>query len=139
VAGPLFLVAFPPTVVAFVALRGRQPVHIEAFEDAPHAGLAYLHVVVALEVHLDFARSEVIVLPQVDDLSDDIDVRRVGAGLRPLRPISQALDTFSLEASQPPVVGLPADAVVATRRRHVPGDFHDMTKDRKPTTRLTVQ
>ena len=72
VAGQRFLVAFPASVVALVALRGRQPVQVEALEDAPHAGLADRDVVVALEVHRDLERPEVVVLAQVHDLADDL-------------------------------------------------------------------
>jgi hypothetical protein len=42
--------------------------------DAPHAGVADVDVVVALEVHGDLGRAEVVVLAQVDDLADDLDV-----------------------------------------------------------------
>ncbi len=42
-----------------------------------------LHVVVALQVHRDLGRPEVVVLPQVEDLSDDVHVGRVRAQVRP--------------------------------------------------------
>lgn len=74
VAGTLFLVAAPPLLVALVALGGGQPVHPEALEDAVDRRRGDLHVVVATQVHLDLQRAEVVVLPQVDDLLDDLRV-----------------------------------------------------------------
>jgi hypothetical protein len=34
--GELLLVALPPSVMTLVALRARQPIHVEPFENAPH-------------------------------------------------------------------------------------------------------
>ncbi len=66
------LVPLPFAVVPLVALGGGQPGQVDPFEDAPDPGLADLDVVVALEVHGDLRRAEVVVLPQVDDLPDDL-------------------------------------------------------------------
>jgi hypothetical protein len=52
---------------------------------APDAGFGHLHVVVALEVHRDLARTEVVVLPQVEDLADHVNVGGVGAMVRSTR------------------------------------------------------
>jgi len=52
----------------------------EPLQDAPHDGLADLDLVVALEVHGDLGRAEVVVLTQVDDLADDLGAGGVGAG-----------------------------------------------------------
>jgi hypothetical protein len=62
VPGLRLLVPLPAVDVAAVALRGRQPVHLQALEDPPHAGVAHSKVVVALEIHRNlrptsFARS----------------------------------------------------------------------------------
>ena len=46
VTGLLLLVALPPIHVSAVALGGREPVHVQALEDPPHARGAYLEVVV---------------------------------------------------------------------------------------------
>ena len=60
--GSGLLVPFPVAVVALVPLGGGQPVQAQPFEDAPHARVAELVVVVALEVHRDLGRPEVVVL-----------------------------------------------------------------------------
>jgi hypothetical protein len=74
VARQRLLVALPPVGVAFVPLRRRQPVEIKALEDPVHARVADLDVVVALEIHRDLQRPEVVVLAQVDDLADHLAV-----------------------------------------------------------------
>jgi hypothetical protein len=63
--GLLFLVALPAPLERFVALRAGQAVHLESSEDPPHPGLGNLDVVVALDVHRDLQRPEVVVLAQV--------------------------------------------------------------------------
>ena len=90
-AGQLLLIPLPPPVLRLVPLRGRQPVHAQALEDPPHPGVTDLDVVVALEVHRDLGRAEVVVLPQVNDLPCDLGAGLVRAGLRPLRPVPQGL------------------------------------------------
>ena len=72
--GQRFLVAFPSSVMPLVALIGRQPAKLEAVQNAPDAGLGDRDVVIPLEVHHDLVRTEVVVLPQVDDLRDDVAV-----------------------------------------------------------------
>ena len=78
-AGQRLLVALPAVGVALVALRCRQPVELEALEDPPDRRVADLDVVVALQVHRDLQRPEVVVLAQVDDLADDLGLGRVRA------------------------------------------------------------
>jgi hypothetical protein len=56
------LIALPAAVVALVPLGGGQAVELQPLEDAPDAGAADLHLVVALEVHGDPSRAEVVVL-----------------------------------------------------------------------------
>ena len=89
VAGQRLLIAFPAAVVAFVALGGREPTQLEPFEDAPHARGADLDVVVALEVHGDPGRAEVVVLAQIDDLAHDLGVGGVRAHPRAVGAISE--------------------------------------------------
>ena len=88
-------------------------------------------VVVALEIHLDLLRSEVIAGAQVDDLCDDLAGGRPGADMRPLRAISKPVEPQLLVAPQPAVVGLPADAVVATGVGNVPGHLLGVPDDRE--------
>jgi hypothetical protein len=54
------------------------------------------NVVVALQIHHDLVRPEVVVLAQVDDLADDIVPRDVRAGVRPARRVPQALNPVLL-------------------------------------------
>ena len=74
VAGPLLLIPFPAPLVALVALGGWQPVHAQPPQDPPDARGAHLHVVVALQVHRDLGRPEVVVPAQPDDLLDHLSI-----------------------------------------------------------------
>jgi Phage integrase family len=96
--GALFLVALPASVVALVALRGREAAHVQAVQDAPDAGDADGDVVVAVQVHGDLAGSEVVVLPQMDDLVDDFGSSGVRAGAGPFGAVAQAVDAFGFVA-----------------------------------------
>src|SRR4051794_27371275 len=60
--GPLLLVALPPSCVTLVALRSRQSIHSQPLEDSPHTRRADVDVVVALQVHPDLQRPEVVML-----------------------------------------------------------------------------
>ena len=82
VAGELLFVAEVSLVEPFVALRGGETVELETFEDPPHSRVRDGHVVVAVQVHRDPRRAEVVVLPQVEDLADDVDMGGVRAHLR---------------------------------------------------------
>jgi hypothetical protein len=73
--GQLLLVALPALLVTLVALRCPQPAHVEPLEDPPDGGVTDLDVVIALQVHRDLQRTEVVVLTQVDDLADDLWLR----------------------------------------------------------------
>src|SRR5271155_566546 len=93
-AGTLLLVALPPSRVALVALRGRQPIHPEPLEDSPHPRRADLDVVVALQVHPDLHGPEVVMLAQVDDLFDHVGMSDRRAIQRCTRPILEAFETL---------------------------------------------
>jgi hypothetical protein len=69
------LVALPAILVPLVALRTRQPVHVEALEDVPDSGRADRDDAIALQVHRDPQGPEVAVLAQGDDLSDHLYLR----------------------------------------------------------------
>lgn len=71
VAGQLLLVALPSFVVALVALRGGQSAHVQALRIRQTPGLEMVMLWYRFEAHRDLFGPEVIVLPQVDDLSDD--------------------------------------------------------------------
>ena len=51
-------------------------------QDPPYTGLGDIDVVVALEVHRDLVRAEVIVLAQVHELADHVRIGLVWAVLR---------------------------------------------------------
>ena len=74
--GPL--VTLPAIDVAAVALRPRQPAHIEALEDAPDARGADRDVVIAREVHRDLVGTGVLGAAQVDDLAHHLGLGLVG-------------------------------------------------------------
>jgi hypothetical protein len=139
VAGQGLLIALPAPIVALVPLGGGPPVQLQPLEDPPHAGAADLDLVVALEVHRDLGRPEVVVLAQVDDLAHDLDMGGPGADQRPLGPVPQAFDAMGLVAAVPDVVALAADAVVAAGQGDVAGDLLGMADDRQATPHLTRQ
>lgn len=130
-AGRCFSKRFPAQVARLVPLRSGQATHVQAVQDAPHARLADLDVVVALEVYLDLAGSEVVALPNVDDLLDDFDAGGVWLGPAPLGLVEQAVDAVGLIAAEPGVVDRAADADVSAGHGHVPGDFLDVTQYRQ--------
>ena len=78
--GQRLLAPLPALVVALGGLGGREPVELQALEDAPHPGLRDRDVVVAGQVHRDLGGAEVVVLTQVDELADDLSPG--GPGLR---------------------------------------------------------
>src|SRR5665213_195632 len=131
------LVALPAVLVALVALGARQPAHAQALEDPPDPGRADLDLVVALEVHGDLVRPEVVVLAEVDDLADDLLLRRLGAQVRPRGSIPQADDAQLLVPAEPHVVALPGDAVVPTCQGDVAADLLGMADDRQPSSRVS--
>ena len=61
-AWALLLVTLPPGLLAFVALRRRQPAQAEFVQDPPDSGRADGEVVVALQVHGDLVRPEMVSL-----------------------------------------------------------------------------
>ena len=106
VAGQRLLVALPTVGRGACSAASRQPVHVEAFEDPPHPRRADRDVVVALQVHRDLARPEVIVLAQVDDLADDLGLGRVRRVQRRRGTVPQAVLAELLVAAEPLVEGL---------------------------------
>src|SRR5262249_4916153 len=88
--------------------------------------------------HRDLRGPEVIALPQVDDLPDDLGTGLMRAGLRPPRPVPQRVSPARLITATPLVEGLPGDPVVAARQRNVPGDLLGMTQDGQSPGRVLV-
>jgi hypothetical protein len=62
-------------------------------------------VVVALEIHRDLRRSEVIGRAKVDDLADHLTARRVGARVRPAGARSQPVDPELATSASPAASG----------------------------------
>jgi hypothetical protein len=131
VTGQRLLIALAPSVVALVALGGGQAVELQPLEDAPHAGVAELDVVVALEVHGDPGRAEVVVLAQVDDLADHFGAGGVGADVGAVGAVPEPVQAVGVVAAAPGVEALAADAVVAAGQGHVAGDLLSMAQDRQ--------
>ena len=112
-AGTLLLVALPPSGVTLVTLRGGQSIHVQPLEDSPHPRRADIDVVVALEVHPDLQRAEVVMLAQVDDLLDDVGMGDRRAVQRSAGAVLEALQALVFVSALPPVEDVAADAVVA--------------------------
>jgi hypothetical protein len=127
--GSGLLRALPAAVVALVSLGGGQPVQAQPFADAPHARVAELDVVVALEVHRDLGWAEVVVLAQVDDLADHLGAGGVGTDQRPVGAVPEPVQAIRVIAPAPFVEHLAADAVVAAGQRHVAGDLFSVAQD----------
>jgi hypothetical protein len=92
---------------------------------------ADLDVVVALEVHGDPGRAEVVVLAQVEDLAHDLGAGGVGTGLGPVGPVPEPVQAVGVVAAAPGVEALAADAVVAAGQADVAGDLLSMAQDRQ--------
>jgi hypothetical protein len=133
------LIAFPALVVALVPLGGRQAIEVQPLEDAPHPRGAELDVVVALEVHGDLGRAEVVVLAQVDELADDLGAGGVGAHPWPVGTIPEPVQAVGVVAAFPGVEDLAADAVVAAGQADVAGDLLSVAQDRQAPRRPSGQ
>ena len=90
VAGLRLLVALPALAVRLMLLIRRQPIHPVPLQDAMHRGARDLDAMEPVQIRRDPARSEVIVLAQVEDLADHLARRRSRRSLRRPRPIAQA-------------------------------------------------
>ena len=58
--------------MGLVALRARQAIHVEALQDPPGPRGTDIEVVVALLMHGDLLRPEVVFRAQIDDLADHL-------------------------------------------------------------------
>jgi hypothetical protein len=82
--------------------------------------------VIALEIHGDLHRSEVVVLPQMNDLADDFRMGHGRAVQRRARAVLQTLEAFVLVAPLPAVEDVATDAVVAAGRGDIAADLRGM-------------
>src|SRR6516225_5025150 len=131
-----FLVALPAVGVALVALRCGEPVQAAALEDPIHPGVADLDVVVALQVHRDLQRAEVIVLAQVDDLPDDFSRGLIRTVQRGRGPVPQPFLAEILVATPPLIEALPGDPVIPARRRHAARHLFSVAEHRQTMPHL---
>ena len=90
VAGLRLLVALPALPVRSVLLIRREPRHAVPRQDAVHRGYRDRDLVEARQVRGDATCSEVVVLPQIEDLADDLTRRRARRAMRRPRTIAQA-------------------------------------------------
>jgi hypothetical protein len=75
--GCCFSYSFLSGLRAFVSLRRGKLAHPDVMQNPPHSGRATRDVVVPLQVHRDFERSEVVQAVQPEDLLDHLDAGRV--------------------------------------------------------------
>jgi hypothetical protein len=94
VPGQLFFVALPSFVEPFVSVGDRQAVEVQALEDPSDTGGGHLDVVIALEVHRDLSRPEMVVLAEIEDLPGYVDMGGVGAVARSPGQIPQTVDAL---------------------------------------------
>src|SRR4030088_871400 len=138
-AGTLLLVALPPSRVTLIALRGRQSIHTEPLEDSPDPRRADLDIVIALQVHPDLHRPEVVMLSQVDDLLDYVGMSDRRAVQGRTRPILKTFETLVLVPALPAVKDVAADAVVAACGSDVPADLFSVLTHRQAPVRPPEQ
>jgi hypothetical protein len=125
--------------MALVPLRGRQPVKAQPLEDAPHPRRADRYIVVALQVHRDLRRAEVIVLAQPQDLLDHLGAGGLRRVVRLAGPVPQPGKALGLIAAQPLVEAVAADAVVPAGGRNVAADLLGVPQHRQPVPGLALQ
>ena len=107
VTGLGFFVALPPFRLRPILLIGGQPVHAMPHQDAVHRGHGEGLLMKAPEVVGDPAGAEVIVLPQIQDLADDV---ARGGSRRPVWrawPIGEPCLTLRSVSALPAVKRLP--------------------------------
>jgi hypothetical protein len=131
VPGLRLLIPLPALGVAFVALRGRQPTQIQALEDSPDTRHADLDVVVALEVHGNLLRPEVVVLTEVENLADCLVRSGARADVGTAGSVAQPVHAEPVEAALPFVEDLPRDAVIPAGQGDVVADLLGVSNDGK--------
>jgi hypothetical protein len=87
--------------------------------------------VVAVEVHGDLVRTEVVVLAQIEDLADDLLSGGVGAGVGTARAVAKSLLAELRVPPAPLVEDLSRDAVVPARQSDVVADLLAVADDGK--------
>lgn len=70
----------------------------------PDSRLALGHVVIPLQVHRDLLGTEVVRLPQTNELAHDVDLDRVRTSVRFARAVPEPFEALVLVAALPPVM-----------------------------------
>ena len=91
-------------------------------------------VVVALQIHRDLRRPEVVGLAQVDEFADDLGGGCLRMGFRGPGALLQPVRALQVEALGPGVEGGAGNPEIPAGGRHVPGHFLGMTQHRHPMT-----
>ena len=115
------LVARPAVRVPPVFLIGRQPVHAVPAQNAMHRGTRDRQAVKPLQVIGNLARAEVVVLPEVEDLADDLCRRRPRRAVRRPGPVRQSGITVLVIPPSPFVERLSGNPEMPAGARHVAG------------------
>jgi len=115
-----FLIALPPFPVGTILLVRRQPMQLVATQNAMDRGHRDRPLVEALEVVGDSPRAKVILLPQIQNLADDVLRRRSRTTLGYSRPVAQRCVAPFGVPLPPFVEGLPGNAKMPAGVGHGP-------------------
>src|SRR5262245_19290446 len=106
-AGLRLFVALPSFPVCLVFLVGGQPIHTVSQEDAMDGGHGHRYRVKTPQVVGNASRAEMIVLPQIQYLADDIAGECAWRPLRSPRPVTEAGRPGEIETLLPFVERFP--------------------------------
>lgn len=123
VSGALSLLALPPGFAALVVLGAGESAHADPVQYPSGARGADLDLVVQRQVHRHLAWPEVVALPQPQDLLDDLGLGRLRRVVRGAGSVLGSFEAFLFIASEPLLVTVPADAVVAAGGTGAAADF----------------
>jgi hypothetical protein len=118
-AGLRFFVPLPAFAVGAMLLIRRQPRHPASRQDAVDRRAGDRHLMKSLQVGRDPAGSEVIVLPEIDDLADDVVGRRSRHATRRPRAVAQPGVPVLAEPPSPFVERFPRDPESTARPRDI--------------------
>src|SRR5262249_5410240 len=119
VTGLRLLVPLPALRVLAILLICRKAIHAVLEQKAVHSCASDGNAMEALQVVGDFARAEMVVLPEIQNLAYDVGRRRVRAAKRRSWPIRQASVAVLVVALLPLVEGLSGNAEVPAGARDI--------------------
>jgi len=132
VSGLRLLVPLPALLVGLMFLVRREPWHPVALQDAMDRRTRDRDGVKPLQIVRDLAGSKVIVLPQVQNLADDVPACGAWRSVRRARPIVQARRAKFVKTPFPFVKGLPRNPEMATGVRHIAGGLAGLLQHPEP-------